>query len=288
MQLDLFTHSRDVMLQNDVIAALRERDVVKAQQALVVLTAEFPTHEIVGPMTMLLNTLTTPVERFTDHQAVTARLHAMDTLVVHAASRVFGNTEAGGWLAPLWQSLADAATGLPFNAKAPHTHAAYMQLQGGDWAAAEAAIAGIPSWRRIPAPLAWMAEARFVRGGLEHAWCLLMELAWIDADTFGVLVGRLRAPSLHKLLHDFDVTFDEDGQPDRAWFPAWLLITAPAMALVMRETQTSTKNTPERVARLVMELLALEKQGRHNDLVAQRRKLRDLHAGLYATYMASR
>jgi hypothetical protein len=288
MQLDLFTHSRDVMLQNDVIAALRERDVVKGQQALAVMKEEYPEHEIVAPITILLNTLTTPMERFADHQAVTARLHAMDTLVVPAASRVFGNTEAGGWLAPLWQSLANAAKGLPFNVRSPHTHAASMLLHGGDWAAAEAAVAGIPSWRRIPAPLAWMAEARFGRGGLEQAWCLLMELAWIDAATFGLLARRLQAPALHKLLREFDIAFDDDAAPDQAWFPAWLLVTVPAMALVMRETQACNGYAPERAARLIMDLLALEKQGRHNDLVAQRKKLRDSHAGLYATYMASR
>jgi hypothetical protein len=34
MQLDLFTHGRDVMLQNDVIAALRERDAASGRNAL--------------------------------------------------------------------------------------------------------------------------------------------------------------------------------------------------------------------------------------------------------------
>jgi hypothetical protein len=288
MQLDLFTHSRDVMLQNDVIAALRERDFAKGQQALAAMAAEFPEHEIVAPMTVLINTLTTSVERVTDHQVAAAKLHAMDSLIMPAASRVFGDAEAGRWLAPLWQSLANAAQGLPFSAKAPHTHAAFMLLQGGDWAAAEAAVAGIPSWRRIPVPLAWMAEARFFQGSLEQAWCLLMELAWIDAGTFGVSARRLQAPSLHKLLREFDVSFEEDAEPDRAWFPAWLLITVPALAAVMRETQTCNSKAPERAARLIAELLALEKQGRHADLVAQRKKLRDLHAGLYAIYMASR
>ena len=38
----------------------------------------------------------------------------------------------------------------------------------------------------------------------------------------------------------------------------------------------------------ILELLDLEKQGRHADLVAHRKKLRDLHAALYSLYMASR
>jgi hypothetical protein len=212
----------------------------------------------------------------------------MNTEVVAAAHRVFGNKEAGDWLAPVWLSLAKAAAGLPFNAEKPNTHAAFLLLQSGDWAAAEAAIAGIASWRRIPAPLAWMAQARFYQGGLESAWCLLLELAWIDARTFSLLAHQLTAPSLHKLLHDFDVALEGDSEPDRAWFPAWLLIAKPAMAFVMRETQPCSNHAPEQAARLIMELLILEKQGRHADLVAQRKRLRDLHAGLYACYMATR
>lgn len=288
MQLDLFTHTRDVMLQNDVIAALNERNALTAQQALGTLAAEFSKHEMVAPMTILLNTLTTPMDRFADHQAAAARLHAMQNSVTPAANRVLGNAGAARWLAPLWQSLANAAAGLPFNVKAPNTHAAYMLLQSGDWAAAEAATARIPSWRRIPASLAWMAQARFYQGGLDQAWCLLVELAWIDADAFGALTRRLDSAPLARLLHDFDLALENDPAPEWAWFPAWLLITAPALAPLIRETQTCNNDAPERVARLILELLALEKQGRHDELIAQRKKLRNSHAGLYALYMSSR
>ena len=288
MQLDLFTHSRDVMLQNDVITALRERNTVSGWTALAVLKAEFPQQEILAPLTTLLHTLTTPVERFEGHDSAGVRLGTMDTLIVPAAHRVFGSKEAEKWLSPLWLSLAHAAAGLLFNPEQAKTHSAFMLLQGADWVAAEAAVARIRSWRRIPLPLAWMAEARCYQGGLESAWSMLLELAWIDAVTFGALAQRLHVPSLHKLLHDFDVAFEDNEAPSRAWFPAWLLITAPAMARVMRETQSCNGRAPERGARLIMELLDLEKQGRHADLVAQRKKLRDLHAELYGLYMASR
>jgi hypothetical protein len=89
-------------------------------------------------------------------------------------------------------------------------------------------------------------------------------------------------------LNDFEAGLADEGDLDLSWFPAWLLITAPEMASVMRQSQAGNGKPPERVARLIMELLALEKQGRHADLVAQRRKLRDLHPGLYKYYMSSR
>jgi len=156
------------------------------------------------------------------------------------------------------------------------------------WAAAETAIAPIPSWRRIPTPLAWMAEARCGQGGLQSAWCLLVELAWIDASRFNTLARRLDAPALRKLLDDFDAGFEPDNEADLAWFPAWMLITEPALAIVLRETQVCNDTAPERAARLVMGLLALERQGRHVDLIAQRKRLRDLSAALFSRYMSTR
>ena len=288
MQLDLFTHCRDVVLRNDVIAALRMRDRVLGGHTLARLSAEYPRDSLLMPLAALLDTLATPAERFPDHDAVADALRIMETVVVPCANRVFGPKEAREWLAPVWRSLANSAQELSYNAERPHAHAAPMLLRAGDWVAAEAQVAAIPSWRRIPAPLAWMAEARFGQGGLEAAWFLLVELAWIDASSFDTLARRLEAPGLRKLLDDFDAGFDADGEADLAWFPAWVLIIEPAMAFVLRETQACRDTAPERAARLIMELLTLERQGRHADLVAQRKRLRDLHPGLFSRYMSTR
>ncbi len=131
-----------------------------------------------------------------------------------------------------------------------------------------------------------MAQARFHLGGLESAWCLLMELAWIDAHVFTRLAHQLPAPALHKHLKNFDMAIDDET--DTAWFPAWLLIAVPALSWVIRDTQPGNSHAPERVARLIFDLLAFEKQGRHADIVRLRKKLRDWHSGLFACYMQSR
>jgi hypothetical protein len=287
MQLDLFMDGRDVMLQNDVIAALRARDAIAGRRALAAFETEYPAHEAVTLLRLLLDTLEKPLAPITSHSNAADALSVMQAKVVPAAQRIFGSNAAADWLSPLWLSLADAAAGLPFNAQMPQHHRAYLLLQSGKWATAGGEIARIPSWRRIPAPLAWMAQARFHQGGLESAWCLLMELAWIDAHAFNRLADQLPAPALHKHLKDFDAALDDD-EPDRAWFPAWLLIALPALSSVMRDTQPGSNHAPERVARLIVDLLALEKQGRHADIVTLRKKLRDGHAGLFAFYMQTR
>ena len=40
--------------------------------------------------------------------------------------------------------------------------------------------------------------------------------------------------------------------------------------------------------RLLLELLGLERQGRHRELVERRRALRDTHASLWCAYMRTR
>lgn len=286
MQLDLFMDGREVILQNDVIAALRARDAIAGRRALTTFATEFPAHEVIAPLSLLLEALATPVSSFTSHGSVANALHIMQTTVVPAAQRVLGNHAASEWLAPLWLSLADGAAGLPFDVQAPQHHRAYLLLQSGKWTMADTEIASIPSWRRIPTTLAWMAQARFHQGGLESACCLLMELAWIDAHEFTQLVHHLPAPTLHKQLKDFDAAIDDTL--DHAWFPAWLLIAVPALSWVIRDTQPGNNHAPERVARLIFDLLAFEKQGRHADIVRLRKKLRDWHSGLFACYMRSR
>ena len=287
MQLDLFMHGRDVMLQNDVIAALRERDATSAKRAFDRFASEFPHHETIASFETLLATLASPARPVTDHEEVAARVREIDA-VVPAAERIFGRDVAIDWLAPIWSSLANAAAELPFRPECPRAHAGFLFLRSGNWAAAETSIARIPSWRRIPQPLAWMAEACFRRLGSESAWCLLLELAWIDSDAFSDLVRRSDSAPLLKLWNDFEAGLGSEEVLDPSWFPAWLLITAPEMASVLRQSQAGSNKPPERVARLILELLVLEKQGRHAELVAQRRRLRDLHLGLFAYYMSSR
>jgi hypothetical protein len=289
MQLDLFMHGRDVMLQNDVIAALRRRDAAGATEAFARLAAEFPEHGSLAPLSVLLAIIAPrQAPPPTGREEIIARVREMDAAIFPAAVRIFGHEEAKHWLSPVWGSLATAVTELPFDPQFEMTHAGFLFLRGADWAAAEASILTIPSWWRMPAPLAWMIEARFHREGLEAVWCLLVELVWMAPQAFRELAPRLPSEPLHKLLNAFDASLgDEDGL-DVSWFPAWLLIDVPAMASVIRQTRSGSGKPAERVARSILDLLALEKQGRHAELVAQRRQFRDQHEVLYRYYMSTR
>ncbi|MGF6301181.1 MULTISPECIES: hypothetical protein [Paraburkholderia] len=102
-----------------------------------------------------------------------------------------------------------------------------LWLLAGDRAAAIEAVEAIESWSRIPAPLAWMTEARYRAAGLDAAWPLLAQLAWLAPARFVALLPALGDASLDALRQRFDAEFPGTGEvDDYSWFPAWLLLVS--------------------------------------------------------------
>ena len=297
-QLDIFAHSRDVMLRNDVLQALEQRDAPGARTAWLALADEFPTDPDLRSLDVLASALEqhrdTPLP---DHEALARERQLLTEDVAAAARRALGTAAGEAWLRPMWQALAARCAGLPFQASRADDHAAALWLRGEHWAQAALAVQGIESWRRIPAPLAWMVEARCRLGQLDESWALLAELAWLAPSRLDALLRRPIDPLLARMHKKFVSAFDNasDGaldssgeSVDLAWFPAWVLTQTPALAPHLSLALHSQHSAAERGMRLLLDLLSLERQGRHHDLVQRRRALRDLHAPLYAAYMATR
>lgn len=289
-QLDIFDDSRDTMLRNDVAAALDRHDAVGARTPWHVLAAEFPHDEALAPLSVLADALEQrSFAPFPDHEAVRHARGALSEAIEPAARRVFGGREAAAWLVPLWRELAQRAARLAFRPECSEDHAAALWLRAGDWTAANDGVERIESWRRIPAPLAWMAEAQYRLHDLDGAWALLAELAWLSPDRFDQLAARLDDPSLGRLRKAFDASFEGHGDVrDLAWFPAWVLTQKPGLSRLLGKAQRSLHTEPEQAMRLLVEILGLERHGRHHELVARRKALRDSHASLYEAYMSSR
>ncbi|MDF3888055.1 hypothetical protein [Cupriavidus basilensis] len=69
--LDIFAHSRDVMLRNDVADALQRRDAVAVRGALQLLISEYPSNDLLPALNTLTWALGKQVpERFGDHDAL--------------------------------------------------------------------------------------------------------------------------------------------------------------------------------------------------------------------------
>jgi hypothetical protein len=290
MQLDIFEDSRDLMLRNDVLHALERRDAAVARQAWRRFAAEFAGDATLAPLDRLVRALEQPeAAPFDTAPQAAAALHILQEEIAPAAMRLWNATAAAAWLAALWAQLARCAARLPFNAATPDLHAAALWLRAGGPAEAAEAAARIASWRRIPAPLAWMAEAVYRRDGPDAGWALLAELAWLAPERFDALLRRLDDPLLKRLRKQFDAEFEGDGQEaDGAWFPAWVLCEKPALAGLLGQAQPGLQCAPERAMRLLLDLLQLERQGRQHDLPLRRKQLRELQPALYAAYMKSR
>ncbi len=293
-QLDLFEHSADTMRRNDVLDALLRRDVAAAGLALQALRALDPHHPALPALDTLTNALALEHDTavWTDATPALQAVQQIEHQVAPAARAQLGVADAKPWLAPVWRALALRAAALPLTTAQPEAHAAPLWLRAGDGPSAEAAVQAIASWRRIPAPLGWMAEARCRSQGLDSAWPLLVELAWLAAPRLAAVAGAIADPLLARLLRRFDDQFDPGADIDPsqrlAWWPAWLLVDQPALLPQLRLAQTGQDSAPERSFRLLAELLGLERQGRHAELVAGRKRLRDQQPALFAAYMATR
>lgn len=290
-QLDLFAHSRDVMLRNDAIDALVRRDLHAAAAARQALSREDPQHGSLPALDILIAAVSAPGRgaflSVTD--SIQARRQVEDTL--GPAARSLLGSDAAAWLAPVWRRLAERAAALPFVAAQGDGHAAALWLLAGEPAAAAQAVERVDSWRRIPLPLSWMIQARHACEGMDAVWPLLAELAWLAPSRFGMCVRALSDPLLDRLLRRFDAEFEPDADTSTdplPWFPAWLANDQPGLLPLLRQAQAGLAGAPERAFRLMAELLGLERQGRHNDLIASRKRLRDLQPALYALYMRTR
>ncbi len=303
MQLDIFEHSRDVMLRNDVLQAMERFDAPRSRVCWQALALDYPCDDALPALSRLieamtvLNDQTEPPHALADHAALAQAQSALNDEVAPAAQSLMDAKLARAWLLPFWQNLIRRSAHLPYRPDAPAQHAAPMLLHIHDWTGAQEAVAGIESWRRIPTPLAWMAQARLNLLGLQASWALLAELAWLSPPRLSALVQASADPILKRLTAQFDAEFEAglestanhaQAEADLAWFPAWVLTERPQLAPQLAQAQPGMHSAPEQALRLLVNLLGLEHQGRHQEIVSHRKQLRDLHAGLYAAYLKTR
>ena len=287
------------MLHNDVLLALQRHDAAMAQSGLKKLAHEYPQHPSLANMQALIEASDALAKEsapaLVDLTALALARQALQNEVVPAANKLMGISEAVVWLRPFWQALVQRAAHLPFRSDSEADHVVPMLLHLQDWQGAQLAITRIESWRRIPAPLAWMTQARLNLLGLQANWGLLAELAWLSPKRLAVLVQT--TTDLQRLIEQFEFEFEMDDSTDAggtdddarlAWFPAWVLTAQPQYVADLALAQVSQHTAPEQAMRLLVNLLGLERQGRQREIIGYRQSLLDLNAWLYRAYLRTR
>jgi hypothetical protein len=291
MQLDLFLHSADVGLRNAVVEALRVRDPKEMRAAIDRLRTDFPDDGHLDGFEHLFSELSALSRSESSPAGIADQLGRIETQLLPSVQKLLGTDAAQRWIEPVYLDLARAAAGKPFSRIQSCTHAAGLFLRAGALLEARAATAEILSWRRIPEPLAWMAEIALRKNEPEEFWPLLAELAWIAPTLFVELLARLdvRANSaiVVRLYHEFGNKAEIDESDEAAWFPAWLLVEHPELLPFLRRAQ-HYDSRPARCAALLIDLLIGERQGALPLLAEKRKQLRDLAPELFQHYMARR
>ena len=165
-----------------------------------------------------------------------------------------------------------------------------MKRGAEEWQEAEDAAETIPQSRSNPDAIHWGCVARYRRSGLAAARSKLFALALWAPSRFASMLSELADEVLWRESRRFETASDwasvhESELP--AWFPAWFLLGHPAAGAEI-EDAVFPATAAAQAARLVRELLELEKQGFSQPLVAGRARLRELNREIFALYMANR
>jgi len=297
MQLDLFMHSADVGLRNAVVDALRTRDTEAMRAAIDRLRADFPADGHLDSFEHLFSELSA-LSREPSLARIADQLERIETQLLPSVQKLLGTDAARRWIEPAYLDLARGAVGKTFSRSESSTHAAGLFLRAGALLGARTAVAEIPSWRRVPEPLAWMTEIALRENDPAEFWPLIAELAWIAPALFSALLAKLDlrgvsviVPRLYREFGnkaELDDEIDETNENSEvAWFPAWLLVEHPELLPFLRTAQQHSSR-PARSAALLIDLLIGERQGAPFTPAEKRRQLRDLAPALFQLYMARR
>jgi hypothetical protein len=288
VQLDLFLDSRVVVLANDAIEALLAGDASQAREAIGRLQGGEPRHHAVGPLLRLLIELLEPAGPFAAAPDVAAAVERLEREVAPAAREALGD-RAREFLARRWAKLAQAPGAQTYDARLPHAYRASLCLQCERPEAAVDAAATIPAWETNPDALRWLAIGRFRAAQAAQGLQAVMRLALVAPLQLPMVLTQIDDELLERDYAAFQIRCDwlANSETAAAWFPAWYLTEHPGADLALHSGDLP--DTPaSRAAALLSNLLALERRGHSPELIAARRKLRELAPELFDLYMARR
>lgn len=288
-QLDLFADGHGTLLRNNVVTAILRCDFAAARTAIKDLSNAMPSEPLSGRAEILLQVEGFP-GKVNDHSRLAALMAQCDDEIAPAAVLALGQAAGKKWLgSQVWSRLASAAAELPFNPDHPEACSAALWLRAQEWSRAGDDIDQIASWRRIPHPLRWKIRATAaIDEGLDAAWPMIFELAWMAPTMMPRLVNDLDDQVLRNLMKEFGRTVDDDAGGTAAWFPAFALVVCPSLARHTPSARPAKESDATRAFACVSTLLTLERQGSHHEVAQERKKLRGLHEGLFQRYMATR
>ncbi|HEX8013349.1 MAG TPA: hypothetical protein VF814_20885 [Casimicrobiaceae bacterium] len=287
VQLDLFIHSRGVILANRAIDAIVARDAADAAGSVAELRAEAPDHPALPRLETLAAALLEWGQRAGDASRIIPVAVWLEQEIAPVARQVLG-LQADLLLAAFFRDLARTARGLGYEPAKAKAHRAWLCLRCGDWSEAEQAALAVPGANEIPEVLHWLAVARHRQRGLAAARPALFALAWREPQRLASVVAELDDSVLTRDFELFDRACEWESVEAAelsAWFPAWYLLEHPAASKDVAGAEAPA--TPAAMAaQLLTHIIEVERQADWQALIALRKQLRVLSPDLFSLYMA--
>ena len=289
-QLDLFAHSRTVILINDVVDCILERNAAHAAGQLRLLRAEAPGHPALDALATLCNALVRWPVRTIDARDTARVVDWLESEVAVSATTSLG-ASAPAFMGSLWGDLAVAVAAHAYDPAYPRSHCAYCYLRAGDAPASLRAAAAIGSADLDPCVLQWMTLASYRVGGLRACRMPLFTLALAAPLQLPAVLAAVGDPDLNSDWDRFwiDCTWLDPRNPSSgSWFPAWYLIEHPATGSGEAIASSDPDAPPMRAFEAVKLVAAAEPGGYGAALMSARAQLRRIDARLFRHYMNRR
>lgn len=289
-QLDLFVHSRAVVLANDVIDALLARDAALATGRFNSLCMEEPGHRAREALQTLCRALGEWPRPSADPAEIAEAVRWLDATAHPAAVSALGD-KAADFMRPFWCELACAAGQHAYDSAYPRSYRASLYLRCGDAAAAATAAEAVPNCDGNIDALHWIAVARYRAEGLDACWAPLMRLALLAPKRLPALLAEIDEPLLNRDWRAFQAGchwLDSEGDTAGSWYPAWHLVEHPGMEIEIGELTALPATRAAQTFVEIRRLLGLEKRGYSAALISARSRLRELSRDVFAFYMAGR
>ena len=289
-QLDLFAHSRTVILMNDLVDCLLERSTARVSERLQLLRAEAPGHPALQALGTLHDSLARWPVAVAGPSDTAQVVEWLDGKVAPAATAVLG-ASAAAFMRSLWQELALAVAAHAYDPAYPHSHCAYCHLRAGDAPAALNAVATIEGRDLDPFILQWTTLARYRIAGWYACRVPFFSLALTAPQHLPAAVTAMGDPAL---LGDWErfwldcAWLDPRDTAAGSWFPAWYLIEHPATRVDEPVAVGNPDASPVSAFQATKLLLTLESGGHGADLISARAELRRIDARLFRHYMSRR
>ncbi len=220
-QLDLFLDTTVTSLVNGALDALANRNPGEVRRQLERLYDTDPGHVRLGDLELLaeaLEQVRAPVRE------VAAEMHLLQTYQAPLAIKLLG-VKSKDLLAPLWQRLSVALSGLKFDGANPELHTSYTATQARDWRGVCRAVEQHLPWHTEPVLVQRHARACFQLRAGDAGLISWFYLCWLGTG----LDGQESTEAGAAYLAYWRQFQELDPELDTEIFPSWLVLRQPAI-----------------------------------------------------------